>query len=125
MRRRLAKQNVSSRFDTIRVKGATRLVTLESPDDDLSAARGAFCRLRPSEDMTSDEVSSWRESVAAIALAVKVLPTPKAAEVPDDLRRPGETVGTIREEAMRLAEETGDKHVVKLVTEILNEVGCP
>lgn len=123
-------RNVSDRSDkpkvrVVRVKNPVRLTTLEDPQDGTQEALGAFCRIRPPDGLSEHEVASWRHLVSQVALAVKVLPTPKDADVPDDSKRieEGEHVGSIRQEALQLAEETKNPLVMSLVTEILDQVG--
>lgn len=127
MRRRLP---VSPRGDSpevkiIRLERSTKLVTLEHPDEDQEAAHNAFCRIRPPKGLTDAEIDSWAYSVRKIAKALTVLPAPRSADVPDDAQRVGEdeVVGTVREEALKLAKETGKDAVVKMTTQILDEVG--
>lgn len=124
---------VSSQPDTVkptvtivRLKNATKLVTLDDPTDSPQEARGAFARLQPPPGMTDDEVASWRILVAQEAIACKVLPIQRDAEVPEDSARveEGEEIGTIRQEAMILAEATEKSDVVNLVREVLDEVGA-
>lgn len=125
-RRRIVSTRVGKpTIKTVRVETSS-LVTLEHPEEGTEAARGAFARLAPPEGLTEDEVASWRQSVALVAKAVKVLPQPKAADVPMDASRPveDEEVGTIREEAMALAEATKSKRIIKQVSDILDEVGA-
>jgi len=106
------------------VEGA-RLVTLEDPGGDLGAVAGAYARLRPPEGTTPDAVGQWRERVAKVALAVKVLSASRAADVPDASTRvnAADVVGDLREEATALARENGDERVVAIVAEVLDEVG--
>lgn len=128
------KSRSSTRFDastkvlikTIPIDDATPMVTLEDPLEPPIRAKGAFARLRPPEGMTPAEIDSWRIHVAKHAKAVKVLPAPKAADVPGEVQRVGEdeVVGTIREEAIALAKETKNKDVLKLVLSVLDEVGA-
>lgn len=129
MRTRITK-SASPRGDTIRIQvvkiqDATPLVTLEDPQEDPQVARGAFCRLRPPEGLSEHETASWLQQVAAVAIAVKVLPSPKAADVPNEAQRAleGEKVGTIREEAMSLAKQTKNEAVISLTKKILDDVG--
>lgn len=106
---------------------AARLLTLEDPEAPVPAeAAGAFVRLRPPEGSSPDAVETWRARAAAVARAVKVLPPPRADDVPLASTRVdvGDRTGTIREEATRLAAETGSDHVVALVGKILDEVGA-
>lgn len=105
---------------------ATPMVTLDDPTEPPVRAVGAFARLRPPEGMTAAEIDSWRIHVAKHARAVKVLPAPRAADVPGEAQRvdEDEIVGTIREEAVAMAKETKNPDVLKLVTKILDEVGA-
>lgn len=128
MRRRLYPEEVKPKasVQVIRVKEPTGLVTLDDPDAGTEQARGAFVRIRPPEGLTEDQIDSWRRSAAKVARAVKVLPAPKAAEVPVASHRPDTSavkVGSIRVEAMKLARETENKGVLALTKRILDEVG--
>lgn len=109
---------------TIKVGTAVRLVTLENPTGGLRAAKDAFCRLRPTEVLSPGVIESWRHSVAKVARAVKVLPGPKAEAVSQSAHRPEHKVGTIREESIKIAEETGNKDVIVFVKKVLDEVGA-
>lgn len=129
--RRRAPTPTSTRFDagkvkTILVRESVRLVTLDDPASSPETASGAFARLQPPEGLSPVEVDSWRERVAAVARAVKVLPAPRSADVPTASQRvdEDEVVGTIRDEAMALAEETKNPAVIELVTKTLDEVGA-
>jgi len=135
MRRRLHPKtsNVSSRLDTttskvrfIKVEEPVRLVTLENPGEGTQEARGAFARIKPPEGTPVAETDAWRLLVARHAIAVKVLPTPKSADVPNDSQRvkEDEHIGTIREEALILANETENEEVIDLTTAILDQIGC-
>lgn len=125
MRRRM-----SSRFDKPKIKAvpvkSSPLVTLEDPQDGTESARGAFARLVPPEGLPEEQIDSWRQSVEAVAKAVKVLPQPKSDEVPVAASRidEGDKVGTIREEAIAIARETGKEEVVKQTESLLDEVGA-
>lgn len=112
------------RVEVIPVDGAGRLVTLEDPRAPSTLAQDAFCRLRPGEAVTPDQVASWRDSVARVARAVRVVPAPRAAAVALDAARvgEGERVGTFREEATALARETKAPDVEALVLRLLDEV---
>lgn len=104
---------------------AARLVTLDDPASPTTLAQDAFARLRPPEGTDPETVASWRESVAKVAKAVRVIPPPKAALVPAASDRSDDVpVGTIREEATKLAEETGNDAVIANVSRILDEVGA-
>lgn len=132
MRRRVAPK-LSSQLDNfpkvriIKVSEPTRLITLESPDDDVQQASGAFVRLKPPDGLPQNQIDSWRRQVAKVAKAVKVLSSRYDADVPTDSIRTekGEKIGTVRQEAILLAKETKNAKVLKLVTEILDQVGCP
>lgn len=103
------------------------LVTLETrSESNLDRARGAFVRIRPNEETNPEELSQWRESVARVAVAVRVVPPPKAALVPaaSDRSDVDDPIRTIREEATRLAEETGSEAVKANTKRILDEVGA-
>lgn len=115
---------VTPRVTTVPVSTAVRLVTLEDPTGGLRKAKGAFCRLRPGIGHTPEEIESWRDSVARVALAVKILPSPKAADVPAASHRPDYKVGTFREETMKIVNETENKDAIKLVKTILDKVGA-
>lgn len=110
----------------VRVEDPSRFVTLDSPDLPLTLAQGAFVRLQPAEDMTPDAITAWRDRVATVARAVRVLPQVKAADVALASVRVDEDdrVGSIREEAEALAAETGDEDVIRLVRQTLDEVGA-
>lgn len=125
MRRRLSTRVDKLKVKTIRVQTAP-MVTLDSPEDDAELARDAFVRLTPQEDMSEDDIESWRDSVAKVAKAVKVIPPPKSADVPLEAGRieEDEEVGTIREEAVAVAQETEKEEVVKQTLRILDEVGA-
>lgn len=89
-------------------------------------AQDAFARLKPPEGLTPLQIDSWRNLVAKVARAVKVLPAPRSADVPVDAHRveEGERIGTIRDEALALATDTKNGEVVEMVTRILDEVGA-
>lgn len=133
MRRRLvAEEEVSPRGDTFKnpkvrvVKiEAVSLVTLDTPEDAPRKAQDAFARIQPPQGMPGVEIEAWRDSVAKVAIAVKVLPAPKSADVPDDSRRlsEGEKVGTFREEALVMAKETKNDAVVQCASQILDAIG--
>jgi hypothetical protein len=110
----------------VRLEGAARFVTLDDPALPPTLAQGAFCRLAPPEDMAPDEVASWRDQVARVARAVRVLPQLRSADVALTNARAceDERVGSIREEAEALAAETGDSAVKALVSAALDEVGA-
>ncbi len=125
MRRPITKRT-TPRVRDIEIESATKMITLEDPEEDLTHVRDAFVRLRPPEGMLPDRIDSWRNVVAKHAKAVKVLAPPKGAHVPADSARvdEGDKVGTFREEALALAKESSNKEVVKLVTSILDNVGA-
>ncbi len=108
---------------TLKVETAVRLVTLEDPASGLRAAQDAFVRLRPPEGLSPGVIDSWRFSVAKVARAVKVLPAPRASDIPVSSHRAEHKVGTIRQEAIKLARETKNEEVLKYVTQVLDEVG--
>lgn len=110
----------------VRVEDSSRFVTLESPDLPLTIVAGAFVRLQPPEGMTPDAVAAWRDQVAKVARAVRVLPQLTAADVALANKRAGEdeVVGSIREEAEAIAAEMGDPEVIDLVKRTLDEVGA-
>ena len=110
--------------EVVRIEDAARFVTLDDPTQPPTMAQGAFVRLQPSEGMTPDEVSSWRDLVAKVARAVRVVPAQRSADVALAQMRPDDRVGSIREEAEALAAETGDAEVVNLVRATLDEVGA-
>lgn len=129
MRVRRAKRTAEpNRFGSVQVEGIpfegiAELVTLEDPTEDPGRARNAFARLRPPADHPEDETRSWRDSVAAQAIAVRVLPPPRRAAIPlPALAALTPAVG-IREESLRLAAETGDPAVLELTESVLAEVG--
>lgn len=126
MRRRVFRRPKTPRIRVVRFEEASVLVTLEMrSESNLDAARDAFVRIRPKEEIGGEELSRWRESVAKVAKAVRVVPPPKAALVPAASDRSDDIpVGTIREEATRLAEETGNDAVIANVVRILDEVGA-
>lgn len=109
---------------TIKVETAVRLVTLQDPAGGLRAAKDAFCRLQPTEPLSPGVIESWRHSVAKVARAVKVLPGPRAETVSQSAHRPEHKVGTIRQESIKIARETGNEDVLAFVTKILDEVGA-
>jgi len=127
MRRRVHKavHNMPA-IRAVAVRGPVKLVTLEDPNAPPTLAQDAFARLRPPEGTSPDAVASWREGVAKVARAVKVLPSLRGDDVPNASTRVDvdEKVGSIREEAMGLAEETKNPHVVALVKRLLDEVGA-
>lgn len=128
MRRRVFRKvpaTSSARIEVRRIEAA-RLVTLDDPDSPSTLAQDAFARLRPPEGTDPEVIASWRESVARVAVAVRVVPPPKAALVPaaSDRSDVDDPVGTIREEATRLAEETGSEAVKANTKRILDEVGA-
>lgn len=108
----------------VRRINAARLVTLEDPNGPTTLAQDAFARLRPPEGTDPETVASWREAVSRVARAVRVVPPPKAALVPaaSDRSDNSEHVGTVREEATRLAAETENEAVIANVKRILDEV---
>ncbi len=123
-RRRTEPTRVGSvKVSTIPFEGISPLVTLDDPEDAPGRAKGAFARLRPPETMLAPETRSWRDDVAGIAIAVRVVPQarrPTGVLRPSALSpRPSEG---IREEATILARETGDADVVAMVESILSEV---
>lgn len=125
MRRRLHPKPTTPAIEVVGISKAARLVTLGDPDAPPTLARDAFARLKPPEGTSPDAVTSWRDSVAKVARAVRVVATPTAAAVPVASTRVDETeVGSIREEALQLAEETKNPHVVELVARLLDEVGA-
>jgi hypothetical protein len=108
------------RVEAVPFLGISPLVTLEDPKARLDRARNAFARLKPPEDHPSDQTAVWRDSVAAIALAVRVVAQPKRlGVVRAEKREPG---GDIRREATELAAATKNPEVTKLVESILSEV---
>jgi len=119
---------LEERLRVIPLESAALLVTLEDPRAPLTEEiRGAFVRLRPPEGTTPEEVSAWREEVSRRARAVRVIPPPRAADVPLASTRvdaAAEKVGSFREEALSLARETGVDGVEALVLRILDEVGA-
>ncbi len=122
MRRRV--HRASKVVLSVRRVDASRMVTLEDPSGEAEPARQAFARLKPPEGTTPDQVAAWRNVVAAVARAVRVVPGPQAALVPVSSERPGVTVGTIRQEALELARETGDPQIEALTETILDRVGA-
>ncbi len=117
---------VASPVRVVPVRGAAYLATLEDPAEGERRAAGAFARLRPPPGTAPEIVEDWRSRVAKVARAVKVLPSTQAEEVPAASTRVDaeEKVGTVREEAERLAAETGNERVVLIVKSILDEVGA-
>lgn len=99
-------------------EGVSQLVTLDDPTADAGRARNAFARLRPPEGLPEDETRSWRNVVAGVAVAVKVLPTQRRGVVPKPVLAKSAESG-IREEATRLAAETNNPGVISLVETIL------
>ena len=80
MRRRIHQPSAGvPRINTILVEEPGRLITLEDPNAPPTLAQDAFARLRPPEGASADAVASWRESVAKVAKAVRVMGTPTAA----------------------------------------------
>ena len=104
----------------------SRLVTLEDPASPPTLAQDAFARLRPPEGSPPDVVASWRDSVAQVARAVRVLPTRFDASVPLASERNDDRaeVGSFREEALALARETNAPEVVDLVALICDTNGA-
>lgn len=102
------------------VLGAAAMVTLDDPGAPPETAQNAFARLRPPPDHPEAETRSWRILVAAHALAVRVLPAPRANPVPDALGCGEPGVG-VKEEALAVARATGDGELVALVERILVE----
>ncbi len=111
------------RVKVVFVKKPTKMVTLDDPAASLQAARGAFARLRPPEALSPTETQSWADSVRAIAKAVRVLPTRRAAALSTSTRMDvGMPTGTIREEIDALIREADDLDLFTLNEEILAEV---
>lgn len=111
----------------IELQNPAALVTLEDPDAPLPHLDGVFARLRPPADTEPMRVDEWRDIVLrAGARAVRIVATPRSAAVPVSLDRSSEfaNVGTFREEALALAEETGENAVVDFVRRVLDEVGA-
>lgn len=120
------KKRAALSVQVVAVQTPTVLVTLDDPKAwSAKAVAGAFVRLRPPEGMTTDEIAAWRAAVAKVAIDVKVLPPPKADDVPNASARVdvGEKVGNIREEAMRIARETERSAVIEIVDRTLAQVG--
>ncbi len=125
MRRRVYPPKPTVSVSIRHVPDPSRLVSLDDPNAGPESARGAFARLRPPEGTTGEQTAAWREAVARVAQAVRVVPPPRAALVPAASdRSDAGPVGSIREEATALAEETGDTTVKQLVAAILDEVGA-
>ena len=127
MRRRVHRTEPRSLEDRLRVLPVetSRLVTLEEPGEAPEEARGAFARLRPPEGTPPSAVTEWREKVDRVALAVRVMAAPKAADVPlASTRVDAEKPGSFREEALRLARETKDPAIEAFVLRKLDEVGA-
>jgi hypothetical protein len=128
MRRRInpPKKSPVPGLEIVRIKAPARLITLEDPSAAPTRAQDAFARLRPPEGTSGDAIASWRDLVARVALAVRVVAPPRAALVPMASTRvdAGERVGSVREEALALATETDDDAVVALVTTLLDEVSA-
>ena len=100
-------------------------MTLEDPSADATTAADAFVRLRPPEGTTSEQVALWRDVVARVAIAVRVIAPPRAALVPAASDRSDDSAtGSIRDEAMKLAAETNDADVVAMTSRVLDEVGA-
>lgn len=104
---------------------SAELVTLESREE-TADLRGAFVRLRPPPNTDPATVEEWRADVAKVARAVRVVAPGRSALVPLSSDRSDEEVevGSIREEAEKLAEETGEEKVVSYVKSVLDEVGA-
>lgn len=109
-------------LESVDYEGIAPLITLDDPHGDPMSARGAFARLRPPDGHPEDETRSWRDVVAGIAIAARVVPNPRRAAVPRPAVIADTAATDIREEAMRLARETGDVGTVTLVETILDEV---
>lgn len=128
MRKRLYKKtapDLPNGLVAVLVDAPARLVTLEDPAAPPQAAQDAFARLRPTPGTDPAVVASWRDSVARVARAVRVVAPAQAAAVPlASTRVDDAAVGTVREEALRLAAETGDARVEALVAKLLDEVGA-
>jgi hypothetical protein len=113
------------RIDVRAVGNPARLVTLEDPNAPPTMAQDAFARLRPPEGTTPEAVASWRLVVEKVARAVRVVPAPQAALVPQASERSDTSAcGSIRQEAEALAVETGSDAVVALTADLLDEVGA-
>ena len=119
MRRRVREPGPS--IEVVPILAPARLLTLEESGAAPRTVQDAFVRLRPPPDTPEDDVASWRDLVASAgALAVRVLPAPRAA-LPDALSRPAAS-GTLRDEALALAVEEGGE-IETLVRRIVDEVG--
>ena len=97
----------------------TRMVTLTSPTDGLEDAENAFVRLRPTEDVTEDELRTWRDEVEKVAVAVRVV-APNRTKVADDPAARPRTTRGVREEAKRIARESGGPELEALVDDVLD-----
>ena len=111
------------RVEVVLVEGASRMMTLEEVGEVPQEAQDAFVRLRPPEGTTPDETSSWAILARKRAKAVRVLPVPRSAVVPIEVARAdGAPVLGIREEAIAIAEESGDSELLALVQRVLGEL---
>ena len=111
------------RVEVVLIEGASRMMTLEEVGEVPEAAQDAFVRLRPPEGTTPDETSSWAILVRRRAKAVRVLPAPRSAAVPIEVARAeGTPVLGIREEALAIAQESGDPELIALVGQVLGEL---
>lgn len=113
------------KLEVTAVARPSRLVTLDDPASPSTLAQDAFARLRPPEGSPPDVVASWRDSVARVARAVRVLPTRFDASVPLAAERDDDRVevGSFRDEALALARETKNDAVVDLVALICDTNG--
>lgn len=119
-----------TRVGTVKVRsvpfqGARELVTLDDPAEGPGRAKEAFARLRPPTDHPEHETAAWRAVVAGVAVAVRVLPAPRTADVTALSTRPGEAGDkSFAEEARDLAAEHPDPELPALVDRILAQVGA-
>lgn len=115
----------SAMVEAVPFQGVAPLLTLEDPGAPPEKAAGAFARLLPPDDHPPGETASWRNLVAAQAIAARVVPRPRRREVllPNE-QRPT-PAADVRAEATALAAATNDPEVAKLVESILSEVERP
>lgn len=95
------------------------MVTLRHPDCDVQEGRGAFVRLDPPANLSPEDVASWRERAAAVALAVRVLPGRQDEAVPAEDARPAADRGAdVRAEAVEIGRERGGEELAAEVERI-------
>ena len=106
------------KVEAVPLANVSRLVTLEDPADGVDLARGAFVRLRPPPDHPPEATARWRGQVAHVARAVRVVPAPRSAAVPDNAKRV-DPEQDVADEAIKLARETKDPEVIALVEDAI------